>query len=380
MPAGLATLLVGLSGRRSPVRPRRVAARVPRAGPLDEPAGDPGDDPRNDSRRSALSLRGRGLAETWRQRLAHYRASKSASAGREIRKYFADHLRSIPLRHFAPLASVPGVRLISLQKGAGAEQFAAAAADFPVVDFGPDFDAKAGTFMDTAAVMRNLDLVITSDTAVAHLAGALGVPVWVALLLVRLAVAGRAGRQPLVSHDAALPPGEAGGLGGRIYEDCGRTGPACAWRAAGDDRFAAGQRAGDSGTAFGRRTSGPDHDLEGQASEIGDDAARRNVERELRALLAVERQADSCMAALDALFCELQVVNETLWLIEDEIRDCEARGDFGPRFVELRGQSTTITIAARRSSAASMKRRGPRSSRRSSTVRKRTLRRARDDD
>ncbi len=86
-----------------------------------------------------------------------------------------------PAATLRPFAAVPGVRLFSLQKGAGAEQIAEVAAVCPVVDFGPDFDTEHGTFMDTAAVIRNLDLVITSDTAVAHLAGALGVPVWVAL-------------------------------------------------------------------------------------------------------------------------------------------------------------------------------------------------------
>jgi hypothetical protein len=49
---------------------------------------------------------------------------------------------------------------------------------------GSGLDTAAGPFMDTAAVMKNLDLVITSDTAVPHLAGALGVPVWTALPLV----------------------------------------------------------------------------------------------------------------------------------------------------------------------------------------------------
>ena len=50
-----------------------------------------------------------------------------------------------------------------------------------IVDLGDDVDTVRGAFMDTAAIMMNLDLVITSDTAIAHLAGALGVPVWVAL-------------------------------------------------------------------------------------------------------------------------------------------------------------------------------------------------------
>src|SRR5262249_34752126 len=50
-----------------------------------------------------------------------------------------------------------------------------------IIDLGPDFDVKHGAFMDTAAVMVNLDLVISSDTSVPHLAGALGVPIWLAL-------------------------------------------------------------------------------------------------------------------------------------------------------------------------------------------------------
>ena len=50
-----------------------------------------------------------------------------------------------------------------------------------MLDLGDDVDQAAGAFMDTAAIMMNLDLVITSDTAVPHLAGGLGVPVWLAL-------------------------------------------------------------------------------------------------------------------------------------------------------------------------------------------------------
>ncbi len=50
-----------------------------------------------------------------------------------------------------------------------------------VVDFGAELDAQGGAFMDTAAILRNIDLLITSDTAAAHLAGALGVKTWVAL-------------------------------------------------------------------------------------------------------------------------------------------------------------------------------------------------------
>src|SRR5207244_11493148 len=55
---------------------------------------------------------------------------------------------------------------------------------FPVVELGRRLDETSGAFMDTAAVMKNLDLVIAPDTAIAHLAGALGVPVWLALSFV----------------------------------------------------------------------------------------------------------------------------------------------------------------------------------------------------
>src|SRR5207249_356247 len=88
--------------------------------------------------------------------------------------------RDIPLELFASLAKIAGVRLISLQKGEGQIELTDAGHELPIVDLG-DFDAQHGPFMDTAAIMINLDLVITSDTSIAHLAGALGVPVWVAL-------------------------------------------------------------------------------------------------------------------------------------------------------------------------------------------------------
>jgi tetratricopeptide (TPR) repeat protein len=93
--------------------------------------------------------------------------------------YGGDYWRSMPLGEFAPLAEVEGVRLFSLQKGAGVEQLANA--PFEVEDLGSRLDLGDAAFCDTAAVIGQLDLVITSDTAVAHLAGALGAPVWVAL-------------------------------------------------------------------------------------------------------------------------------------------------------------------------------------------------------
>jgi hypothetical protein len=121
------------------------------------------------------------LTARWRGELAGTDGFKIGIAWQGARDYRSDQWRSIPLAHFAPLASLPGVRLISLQKGFGSEQLAAV--DFPVLDLSDRLDEAAGAFMDTAAVIRSLDLVVTSDTAIPHLAGALGAPAWVALPL-----------------------------------------------------------------------------------------------------------------------------------------------------------------------------------------------------
>jgi Flp pilus assembly protein TadD len=89
-----------------------------------------------------------------------------------------DKGRSFPLELYRPLADIAGVRLISLQKGEGTEQIPRAT--FPIERL-DDLDVGPDAFLDTAAVMASLDLVVTSDTSIAHLAGALGRPVWVAL-------------------------------------------------------------------------------------------------------------------------------------------------------------------------------------------------------
>ena len=88
--------------------------------------------------------------------------------------------RSFELKLFKNLAALPNVQLISLQKGYGSEQLKNMPSGMQVMDLGEELDAE-GAFLDSAAVMMNLDLVITSDTAMAHLAGALGVKTWVAL-------------------------------------------------------------------------------------------------------------------------------------------------------------------------------------------------------
>ena len=87
--------------------------------------------------------------------------------------------RSFPLSLFEGISGLPNVELISLHKGEGEEQIKEI--KFDLTNLGDDFDAGDDAFIDTAAVMANCDLIITSDTAIAHLSGALGCQTWVAL-------------------------------------------------------------------------------------------------------------------------------------------------------------------------------------------------------
>jgi len=93
----------------------------------------------------------------------------------------AEKGRSAPLEAFAPLAAIPGVRLFSLQKGQPTEEIKTASFRRELYDFGDNFDADGQAFLDTAAIMMSLDLIVTVDTSIVHVAGALGRPVHILL-------------------------------------------------------------------------------------------------------------------------------------------------------------------------------------------------------
>ena len=90
-----------------------------------------------------------------------------------------DFGRSFPLSLFEDISKLPNVELISLHKGEGEKQIKDI--NFDLTTLGNDFDSGENAFIDTAAVMANCDLIITSDTVIAHLAGALGCRTWVVL-------------------------------------------------------------------------------------------------------------------------------------------------------------------------------------------------------
>lgn len=267
------------------------------------------------------------LVDRWRGELQSIEGFKIGIVWQGSPEFRFDRLRSVPLTNFAPLADLPGVTLLSLQKGFGSEQLTPLAGRPNVIDLSSRLDESTGPFLDTAAVMKCLDLVITSDTSIAHLAGALGVEVWVALSF----------------------------------------SPDWRWLRERDDspwyptmRLFRQERRGDWQQVFKKMTAALAERLgvlpparpvtievapgelidkitilEIKSERIRDEAKLRNVRFELDTLVAARDAALSQSPALDAVTAELKAVNEALWEIEDDIRAEERKEEFGDRFIEL---------------------------------------------
>jgi hypothetical protein len=115
----------------------------------------------------------------WKERIGAY--GFKIGIGWQGKPNGQDNHKHIPLEEFIPLTRIPQVRLISLQHGNGVDQLARLPADVKIETLGDDFDSGPDAFIDTAAVMANLDLIISSCTSIPHLAGALGRPTWIVL-------------------------------------------------------------------------------------------------------------------------------------------------------------------------------------------------------
>ncbi len=121
------------------------------------------------------------LVDEWRARLADDTRPLNVGLAWHGAKERKNALyRSCRLQDLLPLGDVSNVRFHSLQVGAGSEELAEFRSALDIVEY-HDFDRTEGCFMDTAALITNLDLVITVDTSIAHLAGALGRPTWILL-------------------------------------------------------------------------------------------------------------------------------------------------------------------------------------------------------
>jgi rfaE bifunctional protein nucleotidyltransferase chain/domain len=120
-----------------------------------------------------------GEVERWRKDFSASPHFKIGVTWQGNPKHRWDRHRSFSVHWFRSLATLEGVEVYSLQKGLGAEELKTVR--FPITDLNGQLDELGGTFQNTAAAIQALDLIVTCDSAVAHLAGALGVPVWIPL-------------------------------------------------------------------------------------------------------------------------------------------------------------------------------------------------------
>lgn len=127
------------------------------------------------------------LTQEWKKELDKNPNIKVGICVQGNENYATPHLRttvalkSVKAQQLAPFCAVPGVSIYSLQKESGTDQFKNLPENMNIITFDGDFDNSHGRFMDTVAVIKNLDLVITVDTSISHLAAALGKPTWIML-------------------------------------------------------------------------------------------------------------------------------------------------------------------------------------------------------
>ena len=281
------------------------------------------------------------LVNIWKEKLSHDKRFKIGICweGSPYYEQFktARSKKSLPVADFLPLAQLPNVSLYSLQKMNGTEQLHALPRGMTVHDFGDDFDCTHGRFMDTAAVIMNLDLIITVDTSVAHLAGALGKPVWVLLPVsadwrwlqdrddspwypnMRLF------RQPDVSDWPSVIEIVRQELVGAMEQE--------------QARQSAKKQMPTTLSIMAEIQIGELIDkitiLQIKAEKIKDPAKLKNINTELETLLATCQQGIPQSQKLNDLWCNLLSVNKDLWKIEDDIRDKERAQEFDEEFVRL---------------------------------------------
>lgn len=246
---------------------------------------------------------------------------------------FINLQRSIPIACFAPIAAIAGVRLISLMKDH--DPAAITGGQFEIENLGSDFDEGPHSFMDCAAVMESCDLVVSSDTSIAHLAGALGRPVFVALkcvpdwrwLLDRDGSPWYPGmrifRQPAINDWASVFAKIAAAVEARAKAKAGVP-------ERGLPPHSPVAIPGSIGELIDKITI-----LEIKDNHIGDAEKRAHIRQELALLRTLRRECGLGGDQLAGLAAELKLVNGQLWDAENAIREHEARGAFDGNFVAL---------------------------------------------
>lgn len=282
------------------------------------------------------------LVAQWHEKLAEDKNFKIGICWQGNPNYSTTFLRavvaakSITPAHFAPLAECKKITIYSLQRETGLEELKKVMPEgLKIVTFDETFDSKHGRFMDTAAVMKNLDLMITVDTSIAHLAGGLGIPVWV------LIPEPADWRWLLHRDDTPWYPHNM-----RLFRQT-KTGD---WHSVMRTIVDELQKVLVSGSMSGSRvqqtrsvhaeiSSGELIDkitiLQIKTERIKDAKKLANIRKELASLMATKEEEIGSSEKLDQLTYDLYVINNQMWDIEDAIRDKEIKGEFDEQFKEL---------------------------------------------
>jgi len=269
------------------------------------------------------------LIETWKEQLAPDTNFKIGIcwAGSPYYESFKSSRsrKSVPLELFAQLAQLSGVTVYSLQKMNDTEQLNNLPRHITIHDFGPNFDMDNGRFMDTAAVIQNLDLVITVDTSIAHLAGALGKPVFVMLPFVSdwrwMRDRNDSPWYPTMRLFRQQTPGD--------------------WHSVMQEIISALpiQKISGSIAVSAEVSVGELIDkitiLHIKSERIFDEKKLHNINTELVSLLTTQQANVPSSQELDELTQQLKETNEKLWVIEDDIRDKEREQCFDQVFIQL---------------------------------------------
>jgi tetratricopeptide (TPR) repeat protein len=254
-----------------------------------------------------------------------------------------DGFRSFRLDALRPLAGLPSVRLISLQLTDGKEELDKLPTEMRVELPSSDFDVGADGFLDSAAVLALMDLVISCDTSIAHLAGALGRPLWIALNHSPEWRWQRQGTETIWYPTARLFRQETNGDWDGVF-----------FRMANELVQLLRARAGTQERASASRKTMPCVEtswgdlleriaiLEIKAKRSDSAAATANVTRELDHLKSVLAIFEPLSGLVEAKWDVLRTTNERLWDIEVAMRACEAEQRFEARFTQLAREAQSL--------------------------------------
>jgi tetratricopeptide (TPR) repeat protein len=276
----------------------------------------------------------------WKERIGD-EGFRVGVAWRGNRFPHGDGFRSFRLDALRRLAALPSVRLISLQLKEGREELDKLPTEMHVERPGPDFDAGPDGFLDSAAILALMDLVITCDTSIAHLAGALGRRLWVAL---NHTPEWRWQRQrtdtiwyPTARLFRQETNGDWDGVFSRMTDELVQLLEARAGRLQERARKPLPRVEVSWGDLLERIAI-----LEIKAKRSASGAAVANVTGELNHLKSVVATFEPLSHLVEAKWDMLRTTNKKLWDIEDAMRSCKAKQRFKARFTQLAREAQSL--------------------------------------